>query len=99
MTNRRDFIRITTIGAGALAISGGLLQAARAFSKPVQGAALKVDLTRTATYCEVCFWKCAGWVYKNAEGKDLEDRWQRRGSALQRAFLSPWYGRCGHVLR
>jgi thiosulfate reductase / polysulfide reductase chain A len=69
MTNRRDFIRITTIGAGALAISGGFIQAARAFSKPAQGAALKVDLTRTATYCEVCFWKCAGWVYKNAEGR------------------------------
>ena len=28
-----------------------------------------VDLKRTPTYCEVCFWKCAGWVYKNSEGK------------------------------
>ena len=23
---------------------------------------------RTPTYCEVCFWKCAGWVYKNEKG-------------------------------
>ncbi len=27
------------------------------------------ELTRTPTYCEVCFWKCAGWVYKDKEGK------------------------------
>ena len=26
------------------------------------------SLTRTPTYCEVCFWKCAGWVYKNEQG-------------------------------
>ena len=30
---------------------------------------LPVDLKRTPTYCEVCFWKCAGWVYKTPEGK------------------------------
>ena len=23
---------------------------------------------RTPTYCEVCFWKCAGWVYKDNKG-------------------------------
>lgn len=23
---------------------------------------------RTPTYCEVCFWKCAGWVYKGSDG-------------------------------
>ena len=40
MTNRRDFIRITAIGAGALAIGGGFLQAARAFSTPGKAAAL-----------------------------------------------------------
>ena len=30
---------------------------------------MEVDLKRTPTYCEVCFWKCAGWVYKKSEGK------------------------------
>lgn len=24
---------------------------------------------RTPTYCEVCFWKCAGWVYKDENGR------------------------------
>jgi thiosulfate reductase / polysulfide reductase chain A len=69
MTNRRDFIRISAYGAGALAMSGGFFQAVKAFSSPEKAVALSVDLTRTATYCEVCFWKCAGWVYKNEEGK------------------------------
>ena len=27
-----------------------------------------LNLTRTPTYCEVCFWKCAGWVYKTDNG-------------------------------
>jgi thiosulfate reductase / polysulfide reductase chain A len=69
MTNRRDFIRITSIGAGSVAISGGFFQAVRAFSEPGKTAKLNADLTRTPTYCEICFWKCAGWVYKNADGK------------------------------
>ncbi|MBN1789714.1 MAG: molybdopterin-dependent oxidoreductase [Bacteroidales bacterium] len=69
MTNRRDFIRITAYGAGAFAMSGGFLQAVKAFSSPEKSGALKVDLTRTPTYCEICFWKCAGWVYKSEDGK------------------------------
>ncbi len=69
MTNRRDFIRITAYGAGALAVGGGFFQAAKAFSSAGKVAGLKVDLTRTPTYCEICFWKCAGWVYKNEDGQ------------------------------
>ncbi len=26
------------------------------------------EYKRTSTYCEICFWKCAGWVYSNDEG-------------------------------
>ena len=26
-------------------------------------------LHRTPTYCEICFWKCAGWVYTDKKGK------------------------------
>lgn len=26
-------------------------------------------IRRTATYCEVCFWKCAGWVYSKNDGQ------------------------------
>jgi thiosulfate reductase / polysulfide reductase chain A len=67
MTNRRDFLRITALGAGALAVGGGIMQAARVLAKPTGD--LTLDLTRTPTYCEICFWKCAGWVYKTPEGK------------------------------
>ncbi len=33
-----------------------------------QKATAAVLATRTPTYCEVCFWKCAGWVWKDDEG-------------------------------
>ena len=69
MTTRRDFIRITAYGASALAASGGFFQAVKAFSSHEKAGSLTMNLTRTPTYCEVCFWKCAGWVYKNEEGK------------------------------
>ena len=69
MTSRRDFIRISVMGAGALAMTRGTLGAAKLLSSPDEVRKLKVDLKRTPTYCEVCFWKCAGWVYKTSEGK------------------------------
>jgi len=31
---------------------------------------------RTPTYCEICFWKCAGWVYKN----DKSEIWKITGN-------------------
>jgi len=34
-----------------------------------QGNSSLPDLTRYPTYCEVCFWKCAGWTYLDDEGK------------------------------
>jgi thiosulfate reductase / polysulfide reductase chain A len=69
MTSRREFIRISFIGAGALAAGPGVLKGARIFSGSGGKESLKADLRRTPTYCEVCFWKCAGWVYKTPEGK------------------------------
>jgi thiosulfate reductase/polysulfide reductase chain A len=69
MTNRRDFIKITAYGAGALAMSGGLFQAVKAFSSPEKVGPLAANLLRTPTYCEICFWKCAGWVHKNKDGQ------------------------------
>ncbi len=68
MTNRRDFIKITAYGAGALIAGGGFLEVAKAISPGGKAGKLSVNLTRTPTYCEVCFWKCAGWVYKNEDG-------------------------------
>jgi thiosulfate reductase / polysulfide reductase chain A len=68
MTSRRQFIRITFFGAGALAVGGGSIKAVTGF-KSADANNMKVNLTRTPTYCEVCFWKCAGWVYKNENGE------------------------------
>ncbi len=69
MTTRRDFIRITTYGAGALAAGSGLFQTVKAFTSRENTGTLAADLGRTPTYCEICFWKCAGWVYKDDNGK------------------------------
>jgi thiosulfate reductase/polysulfide reductase chain A len=69
MTSRREFLKISLYGAGALAVGAGGYKAAAFFSQPPKTGELKVDLTRTPTYCEICFWKCAGWVYKTSEGK------------------------------
>jgi len=69
MTTRRNFIRISAIGAGALIAGAGSYKILKTLSKPEELNNLKLDLRRTATYCEVCFWKCAGWVYKTSEGK------------------------------
>ena len=69
MTSRRDFIKISTMGVGALAMTKGTFGATKLFSSPDEVKKLKLGLKRTPTYCEVCFWKCAGWVYKTSEGK------------------------------
>jgi thiosulfate reductase / polysulfide reductase chain A len=69
MTSRRDFIKISVIGAGVLAMTRGTYGAVKLLSSPDEVKKLRVDLKRTPTYCEVCFWKCAGWVYKTSEGK------------------------------
>ena len=68
MTTRRQFIKISAFGAGALASGAGIYKAIEKLSSPGASSSLLVDLTRTPTYCEVCFWKCAGWVYKNEGG-------------------------------
>jgi thiosulfate reductase / polysulfide reductase chain A len=68
MTNRRQFIKISFAGAGALTLGAGTIKAMDWISNPGNAANVKIDLKRTPTYCEVCFWKCAGWVYKTSEG-------------------------------
>jgi len=69
MTNRREFIRISLYGAGVLAVGAGGCKIFNAPAPPEGTEKLPIDLRRTPTYCEVCFWKCAGWVYKTPEGK------------------------------
>ena len=70
MASRRDFLRTSAVGLGGLLVAGAgwKLQASiKDLDKAPEN--LYLDLTRTPTYCEVCFWKCAGWVYKTDEGE------------------------------
>lgn len=70
--SRRNFIRISALSAAGVIYGSKLLMAN---SGSAQNAASKKpwsasgDLVRTPTYCEVCFWKCAGWTVKNKDGK------------------------------
>lgn len=71
MKTRRDFIKISALGLGATAVAGGITKmvfgsdAKKMFIEPDDSAQ---QLKRYPTYCEVCFWKCAGWAYVNEEG-------------------------------
>lgn len=69
MASRRDFIKISAMGAGVLVAGAGAYKVIKVLSSPEEVKKLVVDLKRTPTYCEICFWKCAGWVYKTSEGK------------------------------
>jgi thiosulfate reductase/polysulfide reductase chain A len=69
MKTRRDFIKISALGLGATAVTAGA-------AKAVLGSSLfgndneneSETLHRVPTYCEVCFWKCAGWAHVTEDG-------------------------------
>lgn len=65
---RRDFIRISSLSAAGVLAGGSYVRSAIRSSGLFQNNDNGV-LTRTPTYCEICFWKCAGWVHKNEKGK------------------------------
>lgn len=65
MATRRQFIRITTLGAGAVMAGAAGMNLLGNERNSVQKAAGAALAGRTPTYCEICFWKCAGWVYKD----------------------------------
>ncbi len=68
-TTRRDFIKITSMGAGGLAVATTpLLNWVPGFLKEDNELPDDGKLKRTPTYCEVCFWKCAGWTYTDKKG-------------------------------
>ncbi|MEO9804951.1 MAG: molybdopterin-dependent oxidoreductase [Reichenbachiella sp.] len=60
--SRRDFIKIASLGAGGL-LAGPQLWAD---SDPLYE---RYGIKKIPTYCEVCFWKCAGWVHFDKAGK------------------------------
>jgi thiosulfate reductase/polysulfide reductase chain A len=68
MATRRQFIRISAMGAGAVMAGAAGFRLLASDLTDGQAATLAVLTGRTPTYCEVCFWKCAGWVYKNESG-------------------------------
>jgi len=71
MKSRRQFIKISSLSAAGLIFGGGLLDSLASTILKENQSYFKgpFDFTRTPTYCEVCFWKCAGWVYKDENGK------------------------------
>ena len=71
MKTRREFIKISTIGAGAAAMGLNAFGAGmfKWFESKTDDSVSDEDLTPFATYCEVCFWKCAGWTYVDKSGR------------------------------
>ena len=71
MKTRRDFIKISTVGTGAAALglkafgSNGFGLFKSDSIEPVSDE----ELTPYPTYCEICFWNCAGWTYVDKAGK------------------------------
>ena len=75
MTSRRDFIKIAGVSLGGMTAGGKA--AYQAMANTLEKNSLDPTLlNRTPTYCEVCFWKCAGWVYKKPDG----DIWKITGN-------------------
>ncbi len=71
MKTRRQFIKISAAGVGATALGLHAFNAKglSLFDSNEQDPVSDENMTATPTYCEVCFWKCAGWVYTDKKGK------------------------------
>ncbi|MBN2637757.1 MAG: molybdopterin-dependent oxidoreductase [Bacteroidales bacterium] len=72
MKTRRQFIKISTAGVGAAALGLQALNMKGVNLLPDKFSGDPVsdeDLTPYPTYCEVCFWKCAGWTFVDKKGK------------------------------
>ena len=70
-TNRRQFIKISTLGLGGVAAAGTAIGAGGSFLSIFDSADESPGTTfeRYPTYCEVCFWKCAAWTHVNEKGE------------------------------
>lgn len=66
--NRREFIRLAGLGAAGLTVANPILDWAKG-EILTRDALPGMYSKRTPTYCEVCFWKCAGWVHHNEKGE------------------------------
>jgi thiosulfate reductase/polysulfide reductase chain A len=72
MKTRREFLKISTLGLGGIALTaaaGNFIKDPKAMDRLFRDSGGGDSPLRTPTYCEICFWKCAGWVYKNDKGE------------------------------
>ncbi len=65
--NRRSFIKISSVAGAGVALSPKLSSGLKSFFKEEKKSLKESDYTKVPTVCEVCFWNCAGWVYKDKE--------------------------------
>ncbi|MCX8122796.1 MAG: molybdopterin-dependent oxidoreductase [Spirochaetes bacterium] len=94
--SRREFIKIAGAGVGTLAVGGGLYKLVQDVitDKNANGPVVK-----TPTYCEMCTYQCAGWVYKKGDmpwkivGNELDEhcygRMCTKGLSGLGAYLDP----------
>ncbi len=67
--SRRDFLRISAAGAAWLSLSNPILDFVPGFLKKDTTPLDESKAIRTPQVCEICFWKCALWAYKDKNGK------------------------------
>ncbi|NPA44556.1 MAG: molybdopterin-dependent oxidoreductase [Chlorobi bacterium] len=80
-TTRRDFIKISSLGIGGLALSTSpILGWVPSFLKEDDNTPDDSTAKRYPNYCEVCFWNCAGWVYTNKDKDGNEKIWKIIGN-------------------
>ena len=65
--NRRNFIKISGVAGAGVALSPKLSGAFQSFFKEEKQPLKESDAIKVPTVCEICFWNCAGWVYKDKE--------------------------------
>lgn len=96
--SRRKFIKISGLGLGGLAVAGGALS--RLTAEPgAEENSYAANMSRSPTYCEMCTFKCAGWVYKsngkpwkiigNEKDQHSYGRMCTKGSAGMGAYTDP----------
>ena len=60
--NRREFIKISSLGLGGAALGASLFEPFDLWGKGKGFAAAQIE--KYPTYCDMCFWKCAAWGVK-----------------------------------
>ena len=69
-TSRRKFIKISALGFGGVATAASTFSSlgVNSYFEELGLENTLNQLKQTATYCEVCFWKCAAWVHSDTKG-------------------------------